>query len=92
MKRRRTESDLVAAMIDAGATFRFTPGGSLIADGLGDLPGDLRQAFYESGQREFIAAVRARADLQQVAAEKKARQAGGVEIAPALVDSLPATA
>lgn len=56
---RRTDIPaLVRAMVEAGATFRFTTAGTLMVDGLDSLPCALRDEFFDAEPAELVRHVR----------------------------------
>jgi len=60
---RRTErhpdvAALVSAMLEAGASFRFTTAGTLMVDGLDTLPCAIRDEFFEAEPAELVRHVR----------------------------------
>jgi len=53
-ERRPDVAAVVRAMLEAGATFRQTDGGTWIVDNLTSLPAALQDEFYECDERELV--------------------------------------
>lgn len=50
--------DMVRQMIDAGASFVFSPGGSLYVNNLASLPCHLRDDFFACDEKQLVAHLR----------------------------------